>query len=107
MQARLIFLSLCPIFYGYDAKVSVRYANGPFLTVPERLKGLVLAQFTGVVSSGLMRLPNEIQKKPAVMDVPVGKGRVIVFATNPCYRWQNHGEFAMLFNAIVHYNDIK
>ena len=96
-----------PIFYGYDAKVSVRYANGPFLTVPERLKGQVLAQYTGVVSSGLMRLPTEIQKKPAVMDVPVGKGRVVVFATNPCYRWQNHGEFAMLFNVIAHYNDIK
>ena len=42
-----------PIFYGYDARVSVRYANGPFLTVPERLKGQVLAQFTGVVSRGL------------------------------------------------------
>ena len=38
---------------------------------------------------------------------PVGRGRVIVFATNPCYRWQNHGEFGMLFNAILHYNDVK
>ena len=96
-----------PIFYGYDSKVMTRYANGPFLAVPERLKGQVLAEFTGVVASGLMRLPNEIKKKPAVVDAPVGKGRVIVFATNPCYRWQNHGEFAMLFNAITHYNDIK
>ena len=24
---------------------------------------------------------------------------------NPCYRWQNHGEFGMLFNAILHWND--
>ncbi len=28
-----------------------------------------------------------------------------MFATNPCYRWQNHGEFGMLFNAILHWND--
>ena len=28
-----------------------------------------------------------------------------MFATNPCYRWQNHGEFAMLFNAVLHWND--
>jgi hypothetical protein len=28
-----------------------------------------------------------------------------MFATNPCYRWQNHGEFGMLFNALLHWND--
>jgi hypothetical protein len=100
-----------PVFYGYaDTKTPVRYANGPLLTVPERDKGQILAQFTGGergVLSGLMRSPGEISKKPAIVDVPVGKGRVLIFATNPCYRWQNHGEFAMLFNAILHYNDIK
>jgi hypothetical protein len=32
---------------------------------------------------------------------------VLLFATNPCYRWQNHGEFGMLFNSILHFNDIK
>jgi len=30
-----------------------------------------------------------------------------MFATNPCYRWQNHGEFNMLFNAILNYNDLE
>ena len=29
----------------------------------------------------------------------------MVFATNPCYRWQNHGEFGMLFNAVLYWND--
>ena len=97
-----------PVFYGYtETKTPVRYANGPLLTVPERDKGQVLAQFTGSVLSGLMRGATETQKKPAIADVPVGKGRVLVFATNPCYRWQNHGEFQMLFNAILHYNDVK
>lgn len=100
-----------PIFYGYSGtKIPVRYANGPLLTVPDRDKGQILAQFTGGeagVLSGLMRAPGEITKKPAIVDVPVGKGRVLLFATNPCYRWQNHGEFATLFNAILHYNDIK
>ena len=43
----------------------------------------------------------EIRRRPAIVDSPVGKGRVVAFATNPCYRWQNHGEFGMLFNAAV------
>ena len=43
---------------------------------------------------------------PAVIDAPVGQGHVVVFATNPAYRWQNLGEFNMLANAILHFNDL-
>ena len=70
----------------------------------------VLMRFPGgdaSVLSGLMRGANEIRGRPAVVDVPVGEGRVVMFATNPCYRWQNFGEFGMLFNAVMHYNDLK
>lgn len=101
-----------PIFYGYTAKtVPVRYANGPILQVPETdKKPMVLMQFVGTeksVLSGLMTRPAEIKDKAAIVDIPVGQGRVILFATNPCYRWQNHGEFNMLFNSILHWNDWK
>jgi hypothetical protein len=101
-----------PIFYGYAQKtIPVRYANGPLLTVPERdREQQVLMRFPGSdksVLSGLMRGAAETRNRPAIVDVPTGKGRVILFATNPCYRWQNHGEFAMLFNSIMHHNDIR
>ena len=100
-----------PIFYGYDqAKVPVRWASGPLLRVPDEDKGHVLMQFTGgdaAVMSGLMKGAGEIRNRPAVVDVPVGKGRVLLFATNPCYRWQNLGEFNMLFNAMLNWNDMQ
>jgi hypothetical protein len=101
-----------PIFYGYAQKtIPVRYANGPLLIVPQRdREQQVLMQFPGSdksVLSGLMRGVAETRNRPAIVDVPTGKGRVILFATNPCYRWQNHGEFAMLFNTILHHNDVK
>jgi hypothetical protein len=51
-----------------------------------------------------MRGVAETRGKPAILDVPVGQGRVILFATNPCYRWQNLGEFNMLANAILYFN---
>jgi hypothetical protein len=99
-----------PMFYGYSQKVApVRYANGPLLRVPTEEKNKwVLMQFTGgdaSVLSGLMKGAAEIRGRPAIVDVPTGAGRVILFATNPCYRWQNLGEFNMLANAILHYND--
>jgi hypothetical protein len=59
------------------------------------------------VLSGFMRGAAELRQKPALVSVPSGEGRVLLFATNPCYRWQNHGEFALLFNAIQHFNDWK
>ena len=59
------------------------------------------------VLSGLMRGANEIRNRPAIVDQASGKGRVILFAGNPCYRWQNFGEFNMLFNTVLNFNDIK
>ena len=121
-----------PIFYGYDKRmVPVRYGNGPLLTVQRDGGGRGEASGAGVpadgagpaappqailmrypggdehVLSGLMRGASEIRNRPAIVDQPSGKGRVILFAGNPCYRWQNFGEFNMLFNALLNYNDIK
>jgi hypothetical protein len=98
-----------PIFYGYPQTViPVRYANGPLLRVPEEEKSeWVLMQFPGTeksVLSGLMKGVAEIKNRPAIVDVPIERGRVVLFATNPCYRWQNLGEFNMLANAILNFN---
>jgi hypothetical protein len=114
-----------PIFYGYDRKtIPVRYASGPLLSVqtgfnpftdvppagPPPTPQSVLMRYPGGddhVLSGLMRGANEIRNRAAIVDEPSGKGRVILFAGNPCYRWQNFGEFNMLFNTVLHFNDIR
>ena len=97
-----------PIFYGYSQKVvPVRWANGPLLRVATEERKFILMQFPGTdksVLSGLMKGVAETRGRPAVMDVPVGRGRVVLFATNPAYRWQNLGEFRMLTNAILNYS---
>jgi hypothetical protein len=68
----------------------------------------VLMRFVGgdaSVLNGLMRGASEIKNVAAVVEQTVGQGRLVLFGTNPCYRWQNHGEFGMLFNAVLHWND--
>ena len=98
-----------PILYGYGEKiVPVRWASGPLLTVPAEGRNWILARFPGnneSVLSGLMRGVAETRGRPAIVDVPVGQGHVVLFATNPAYRWQNLGEFNMLANSILHFND--
>jgi hypothetical protein len=113
-----------PIFYGYDkTTMPVRYANGPLLTIqtgnafgepppagPPQTPAGVLMRYPGGddhVLSGLMRGANEIRNRPAIVDEPSGKGRVILFAGNPMYRWQNFGEFNLLFNTLLNFNDIR
>jgi hypothetical protein len=88
--------------------IPVRYAGGPLLRLPDQDKDQVLMQFRGgdaAVLSGLMRGANEVRNRPAIVDIPTGKGRIVVFATNPCYRWQNFGEFNLLFNAVLNFDD--
>jgi hypothetical protein len=105
-----ILLPEHPIFYGYQERVvPVRWAGGPLLRVPaEEARKSVLMRFPGndsSVLSGLMRGVAETRGRPAILDELVGQGRVVIFATNPVYRWQNLGEFNMLANAILHFND--
>jgi hypothetical protein len=56
-----------------------------------------------------MRGADEIANRPFAIEVPggySGKGRVVLFSNNPIYRWQNHAEFNMVFNAMLNWNDM-
>ncbi|HEY6350401.1 MAG TPA: M14 family zinc carboxypeptidase [Candidatus Angelobacter sp.] len=57
--------------------------------------------FSGMITGG-----NEIAEKPAVVDVPHGKGHVVLFAINPMWRNQTMGSFFLVFNAIMNYDHL-
>src|SRR6202012_660485 len=59
------------------------------------------------VQSGLMVGAAQIKDRPAIVDLPLGQGQVVMFATNPVYRWQNFGEYRMLYNALFSYKDLR
>jgi hypothetical protein len=102
-----------PVFYGYaDRTLPIKYLGGPLMSVGTADQGGVLARYVGgdgAVMSGLMKGADEIRLRPFAIDVPggySGKGRVVLFSNNPIYRWQNHGEFNMVFNALLNWNDM-
>ncbi len=100
-----------PIFYGYtEPTVSVRWATTAMLSLPIRQQSNVLMSFPGgdkSVLSGLMVGASEVKDRPAIVDLPVGQGQVLMFMTNPIYRWQNFGEYRMLYNALFNYKDLR
>jgi hypothetical protein len=59
-----------------------------------------------LVLSGFVRGESEVDGKPAILDVPVGKGRVILFAFNPLHRYLNLSDFRFAYNAILNWNDL-
>ncbi|MGE0439985.1 MAG: M14 family zinc carboxypeptidase [Gemmatimonadales bacterium] len=102
-----------PVFYGYgDKTIPVKYVGGqPFRTGVADEEN-VLARYKGgdnAVLSGLMSGADALKDRPFAVDIPRayhGSGRVILFANNPIYRWQNHGEFNMVFNSLLNWNDV-
>lgn len=59
-----------------------------------------------LVLSGFVKGKEEVDGLPAILDVPVGRGRVILFAFNPLHRYLNHSDFRFAWNAILNWNDL-
>lgn len=69
----------------------------------------VILRFDGkkdLLISGMLEGAEELQNKPAVIDVPVGKGHVLFFAINPMWRYETLGSFSLIFNAAMNYNHL-
>ena len=56
--------------------------------------------------SGMLASGAELAGKAAVVDVPVGKGHVVMFANNPMWRHETHGSFELVFNSILNYDNL-
>ena len=57
-----------------------------------------------LLASGMLAGGSELAGKPAIVDIPVGRGHVVMFANNPMWRHETHGSFPLLWNAILNYD---
>ena len=56
--------------------------------------------------SGMLAGGADLANKATVVDVPVGRGHIVMFANNPMWRHQTHGSFSLLFNSILHFDNL-
>ena len=84
--------------------------ESPFF-VPPQLRPRVVLRFAtdekNLLISGMLAGGNELANRPAIVDVPVGRGHVVMFATNPMWRHQTQGEFFLVFNAALNYDNLS
>ncbi|PYV07463.1 MAG: hypothetical protein DMG07_28860, partial [Acidobacteria bacterium] len=74
----------------YRPRVVLRYADSSDLLV------------SGLVDGG-----SEIAAHPAVIDVPVEHGHVVLLSNNPIWRGETQGSYFLVFNAVLSFDSLN
>jgi hypothetical protein len=77
-----------------------------FSSVRPRVVLSFSANADDLLLSGTLAGGQALARRAAALDVPLGRGHVVMFALRPFWRWQTQGTFSLGFNAIMHWNDL-
>ncbi len=67
---------------------------------------LRFAEERDLLVSGMLAGGRELANRPAVVDAPLGKGHVLIFANNPMWRQETQGSFFLVFNAMMNFEHL-
>jgi len=84
--------------------------RNPANVIPPEFRPRVAVRFdaqNSLLVSGLLDGGNDIAQRPIVVDVPVGKGHVVLFANNPIWRGETIGSYGMVFNTIMNFDALN
>lgn len=82
--------------------------NGITVIPPAQRPRVVLrwSESSDLLISGLLEGGSEMAQRPAVVDVPVDKGHVVLFSNLPFWRAQTQGSYFLVFNAILNFDNL-
>jgi hypothetical protein len=85
-----------------------RDSGGMVIPAAERPRVVLrYADMKDLFVSGLLDGGDEIAEHAAVIDVPSGRGHVVLFSTNPIWRGQTKGSYFLVFNAILNFENLN
>ena len=59
-----------------------------------------------ILMSGMARNGSRMAGGPGIVSLPTGEGHVVIFGFNALHRHQTHGNFALVWNAVLNWNDL-
>ncbi|MFQ6114765.1 MAG: M14 metallopeptidase family protein [bacterium] len=92
-----------PLCYGMEDRAAISVNNTVALKLRPYTSEITEVGFYGnrnLLLSGWVVGENKLFKKVALADIPVGKGRAILYAFRVQHRGQTYGTFKLLFNAL-------
>jgi Zinc carboxypeptidase len=89
--------------FGMPASIAIWSEASPTWEVPEGSPARVVVRYpqSKLLASGRLVGEKYLAGKAALLDVPLGSGRVILFGMRPQYRAQSYATFKLFFNALI------
>jgi hypothetical protein len=84
--------------------------RNPLNVIPPDQRPRVALRFgdmRGLLASGLLEGGADIAQRPIVVDVPMQKGHVVLFANNPVWRGETIGSYFLVFNTILNWDNLN
>jgi hypothetical protein len=115
-----------PIAYGYQEQTSAFREPRPLYSVARAHQGRIVLQWgtklpsddeeakddaeapkeVPLVVSGGVKGADEVEGKPAILDIPTGQGRVVAFDFDPIHRYLTLSDFRLVWNVLLNWNDL-
>jgi Zinc carboxypeptidase len=89
-----------PLAYGIPPEIAIWSEQSPAWET--QLPVVARYPEGGILASGWLVGEKVIANRAAVIDAPMGRGRVILFGMRPQYRAQSYLTFKMFFNALLY-----
>lgn len=84
--------------------------RNPINVIPPEARPRVVFRYADskdLFVSGLLENGDELAQHPMIVDVPSGKGHIVLFSNNPMWRGQTKGSYFLVFNAILNFDHLS
>jgi hypothetical protein len=91
------------------APVTDEQLRNPLNLIPPDQRPRVILRYSDLrelLVSGLLDGGAEIAQRPVVVDSPMEKGHVVLFAANPIYRGETIGSYALVWNTLLNFDHL-
>ncbi len=92
-----------PVCYGLPREIALFFADSPVFNVRDRVgKTPLLYPQQNALLSGWLQGDEKLKGKAALVEYPLGKGRLLLFGFRPQHRGQTYGTFKLVFNSLLY-----